>query len=121
MTTPDDIDNAIEDQEAAKRKAAEERNLRLSKMMSDRIGLDIIAMLQQKHPGMHPAIVSGALIGCLSSIITLFAGSDMAKALEGSDVTQRQLRATVMGMMANRNKPPVPPAQTIITPNAAPN
>jgi hypothetical protein len=116
--TPDDIDDVIERKEALQ-KEAEERNLRLSKAISDKIALDIITMLQKQHPGMHPAIVTSALVSCMATLIALFAGTDMAKALEGSDVTQRQLRTMVIGLMGRKAAGPAKP--TIIMPHAAPN
>lgn len=91
------------------KKAAEERNLRLGQMLASRIALDIVKMFQQEHTGVHPAILTTALINCLATSIKLFSNGDLARGLEGADQAHAQLKQTVLSMMmgAPKNAQPI--------------
>lgn len=89
------------DEAQAKMAELRERNQRIATTLSNKIALDIIDMMKEKHPGTHPGIISTALISSLASIVSLFA-NDPTAAAEAGDITCKQLKSTIMGMTASK-------------------
>jgi hypothetical protein len=85
--------------ELEKQRELKERSLRLAKELSDKIALDLVAVVTKNYPHMHPGIVSTALVNTMASIIVLFARTE-EQALQGVDATAKQLRQTVIRMAA---------------------
>jgi hypothetical protein len=67
------------------------------------IAFDLIDMVKTKHPHSPPRVVYAALASAIASLLVLCAKGD-AEALAGTEITYRELRRNVIGMLATKRE-----------------
>lgn len=92
----DKIDAQVEAQE----KAAAEHFL-AAQLKASQVSKDIAVMIQEKHPGLHPAIVTTALSNSLAALVALFAQGNVIKAVGTLSTIDDQTRTAALRLMAN--------------------
>jgi hypothetical protein len=93
------IDAVVEAQEAAAAEAFHAAQLKASE-----IAKDIAQMIHDKHPGVHPAVVSMALTNSVASLVALFAQGNVVKAVGTLSTLHDQTRQTALRLMDNLKK-----------------
>lgn len=99
------------DEAADAQAAASEQIFDAAQTKAAQIALDVARMVQEKHQGVPPAVLTSALISATASLLALFAKGNPIKVTEGANLMHKQLRATALRMMDNAKKRTVDGAQ----------